>query len=59
MSIQRQLEREQDILDGELENGYIDNDEYIWQIDDLERDYRAMTDEAREDELPGGGILGF
>ena len=55
MSIQTQLEREQDILAGELENGYIDKDEYTQQMNELERDYRdaahEAADQAREEEL--------
>lgn len=51
MSTQRQLEREQDILDGELENGYIDNEEYTKLMNELEGDYRNAAHEGVEQAL--------
>ena len=45
----RQIEREQECLDRDLENGVIDSNEYNRQMRDLECDYRSAAQESATD----------
>lgn len=49
MAIKSQLEREEEALERELEEGLITNAEYNKALNELRRDYRAQAEEsARE-----------
>ena len=48
MSIDSQMEREENCLDEQLNNGEISQSEYRTAINDLQREYRAMAEDAAE-----------
>ena len=48
MSIDSQMEREENCLDEQLNNGEISQSEYRTAINDLQREYRAMAEESAE-----------
>ena len=49
MSIESQIEREENFLDEQLSSGYISNSEYTTAINDIQRDYQAAAEEASQD----------
>ena len=48
MTIERQMEREEDILCEQLNRGEITLEEFNKEMRDMQREYRAMAEEAAQ-----------
>ena len=49
MSLESQLEREEQILEDELNSGAVDITEFNKQMKELQRDFRAIAQEEAQD----------